>query len=189
MTVLFACLLPLNCVYVISGPSLSGKSTLMLKLKSRNYVQIKQYTTRPPRSNDTDYMFVDHADFLRISRNYELCATRWYYPHPTVNNTVWFYFYLCNDIQMDSVLITDVMGAKSLMTKFNCINICVYARRETMFNRLLKRGSSLEQIRRMYADSIAYSDRSHCNIYFNSESNRFICNRNFTHSLCNKVFI
>lgn len=49
----------------ITGPSASGKTTLVRKLEERtNVTELKGYTTRAPRDeNDENYEFIAHEDF------------------------------------------------------------------------------------------------------------------------------
>lgn len=63
-------------IFVISGPSGSGKNTVYdgLVLKSDNIAQTVSVTTRPPREgeiNGKDYYFVSEEDFLRRVDNGE----------------------------------------------------------------------------------------------------------------------
>lgn len=157
---------------VISGPSLSGKSTIVNYLKNNNYNVIKQYTTRPPRNeNDNEYHYVSNKDFYFMSKNMKLCGTRWYYPHVSFGHGPWFYFYLCDDITSDSVLVSDIEGGLKIKSMFKHTHIvCLLVSSNELDRRLKLRGVSAEQVRRLHADKKAYNDTSKCDILFNTET-------------------
>lgn len=57
-------------LFVVSGPSGSGKGTVLKSLSDRGlgFVRVKTYTTRAMRSNETedDYNFIAHDEFFRL---------------------------------------------------------------------------------------------------------------------------
>lgn len=57
-------------LFVVSGPSGSGKGTVLKHLSDRElgFVRVKTYTTRAMRGNETedDYNFISHDEFFRL---------------------------------------------------------------------------------------------------------------------------
>jgi guanylate kinase len=104
-------------VFVVSGPSGAGKTTLYQKAISvlPNLRHSVSFTTRPPRPgevNDRDYTFINRDEFMLMVRKGEFAE--WAEIHGALYGTSKKRLEEIIDSGIDAILDIDVQGAKQL---------------------------------------------------------------------------
>ncbi len=108
-----------TCLFILSGPTASGKTTLaesILQLSSLHIHKVITTTTRPPRPtevNGKDYHFISPATFQEKVRQglfYEYAQVHGEHLYGTLHSDI--EPYLKKDI--DLLLLIDVQGAKQI---------------------------------------------------------------------------
>lgn len=151
-------------IFVLVGPTLSGKTTLLdyiVQLKKAE--KVVTITTRPMRPGEIDgkdYFFIKYEQFVAMKMDNKIIASRSYVVE---NGDIW-----CYGIEAESlaeyenpIVITDPEGIKGIMTEYGAKNVFVISlevKEETQMERLEKRKEDNrgEQLRRIYADQIAF---------------------------------
>jgi guanylate kinase len=108
-------------LFVISGPSGAGKTTLYKKAISAlpNLKHSVSFTTRSPRTgevNDKDYTFIDKDEFIAMVRKKDFAE--WAEIHGELYGTSKRRLKEVIDSGMDAILDIDVQGAKQLREEF-----------------------------------------------------------------------
>lgn len=141
-------------LFVLSGPSGVGKSSLREKVLKRfpELAYSISYTTRPPRHGETegkDYYFVSPDTFLAMKEAGTF--VEWALVHGNYYGTSREQIIKQLQEHRDVLLEIDVQGARQVKAHFPraCFIFVLPPDRETLENRLLKRGS--EQGRDMKA--------------------------------------
>lgn len=152
-------------IFVLAGPTLSGKTTLLdyiVQLKKAE--KVVTITTRPMRPGEVDgidYMFITNEQFLAMRNAGEIIASRSYV---VANGEIWYYGIEAASLDeyKNPIVITDLEGIKDLMSEFGAKNVYVFSleiQEETQMKRLEKRAEAnkSEQLRRVYADKDAFA--------------------------------
>lgn len=140
-------------LYVLVGPSGSGKTTLAHKLSEFGLSEIVSYTTRPPRSGETegkDYFFVDRDSFKKI----DMMETTEY-----ENNLYGASAKLVLEklAEGNCFVIADVNGANQFKAKLGSIyveTICIWSSKNEVIERMQKRGDTQSKIDRHFRNSL-----------------------------------
>jgi len=108
-------------LFVISGPSGAGKTTLYKKAISAlpNLKHSVSFTTRSPRTgevNDKDYTFIDKDEFMAMVRKKDFAE--WAEIHGELYGTSKRRLKEVIDSGIDAILDIDVQGAKQLREEF-----------------------------------------------------------------------
>jgi guanylate kinase len=108
-------------LFVISGPSGAGKTTLYKKAISAlpNLKHSVSFTTRSPRAgevNDKDYTFIDKDEFMTMVRKKDFAE--WAEIHGELYGTSKRRLKEIIDSGIDAILDIDVQGAKQLREEF-----------------------------------------------------------------------
>jgi guanylate kinase len=108
-------------LFVISGPSGAGKTTLYKKAISvlPNLKHSVSFTTRSPRTgevNDRDYTFIDKDEFMAMVRKKDFAE--WAGTHGELYGTSKRRLKEIIDSGVDAILDIDVQGAKQLREEF-----------------------------------------------------------------------
>lgn len=115
--------MPNKMILIISGPSGAGKNTCIKQIlkKCSDARFITPFTTRAKRhdeTNDKDYHFISHDDFLKSYNKKEIID--WDY---TLNN---YYGFFKTDFENDSnILITHALAKMALRMKSNQLKNCI----------------------------------------------------------------
>jgi guanylate kinase len=133
-------------IFVLSGPSCSGKSTLIKNVRKRfdNLSYSISHTTRNPRSNEkdgSDYFFIDEAAFKSMIEKDAFLEWARVYDD--------YYGTSCGSVEeklnegFDIILDIDNQGAKNIKEKINeCLLIYILPpSREILEKRLTKRAT------------------------------------------------
>jgi guanylate kinase len=144
-----------TCLFILSGPTASGKTTLaesILQLSSLHIHKVITTTTRPPRPtevNGKDYHFISPATFQEKVRQglfYEYAQVHGEHLYGTLHSDI--EPYLKKDI--DLLLLIDVQGAKQIFKAATHLPylskslVSIFLKPsslETLKERLQKRGS------------------------------------------------
>jgi crossover junction endodeoxyribonuclease RusA len=143
-------------LYVLVGPTCSGKTTVLNKLKELGYKTIVNYTTRPKRENEingVDYNFLTENQYYHLAEKNLLVAERCFV---SVYGTSWFYAMNINDIDLnrDSIAIVDVKGCDNLVKKLGKGNFkCIYLNidYQTRLERGTQRNDDVAELKRRLA--------------------------------------
>lgn len=108
-------------LFVISGPSGAGKTTLYKKAISvlPNLKHSVSFTTRSPRTgevNDKDYTFIDKDEFMAMVRKKDFAE--WAETHGELYGTSKRRLKEIIDSGVDAILDIDVQGARQLRKEF-----------------------------------------------------------------------
>lgn len=136
----------MNKIFIISGPSGSGKGTIvekLLKMKDLNLYWAKSYTTRAERASDDmeqKYIFVDEKKFKALEKEGEILESNYY-------NNNW---YGTSKLEIDKNIgkhniIKDIDVNGGLYYKKNYTNavlIYITCLIKELKNRLIKRGQN-----------------------------------------------
>lgn len=160
-------------IFCIQGLSGTGKDTLTKEVsKMLNIPILVSHTTRPIRDNEVDgveYHFVSDRFFLDQAENF--LETREYHVY---NGDTWYYGLHKYELigKPYSFLIIDRQGYEELeeIYKDKLVSIFIYSDKETLINRLTKRGDNVKEIARRldddlkrfdgyYSDYIVYNDK------------------------------
>ena len=143
---------------VILGKTCSGKSTIARKLCEKyNYNKILTYTTRPKREHEkdgVDYHFIDDETFSRFR---DLGKFSEYKSYNVVGGYTWWYGSMLGglDDDKDYLIILTPQGLRDVQSELDDFaSIYIYTNRDTMKQRLIKRGDDVnEASRRMIRDN------------------------------------
>lgn len=138
-------------VYTIIGQTLAGKDTLVNSLiKITGIEKVITTTDRPIRNNETDgidYNFVDigelDKDIYFGVREFFTVYRKEPYCYGMSENSF--------DINKDSIVILDPLGVRELKDKIgaeNVVTVFLNISEDTLKQRALKRGDSLEEVDR-----------------------------------------
>lgn len=149
-----------KCIFLIVGPSGSGKDTVVKKLCSYFHAkQLKSYTTRPKRYDDEDcHIFV-------VSNKEDFGDIKSQYPN-RVAETIFdnhFYFATKEQVEESDFYIIDPSGVEIFKEKYdgNKKIVTIFLRLSPLVQivRLLSRGDTQEQIeQRVYHDAEVFKD-------------------------------
>lgn len=145
-----------NFIILICGASGSGKSSVADKLHDLyGWKSIDSYTTRPKRSeNEGTHIFVSDDEFNKINpasmvaytefSGYRYCATT-------------------DQVEEAQMYVIDPFGIKTFFERYrgnkNVLIVYLSCRERTRFNRMLKRGDTVEAaIRRIDYDRNAFKN-------------------------------
>lgn len=137
---------------ILIGKQGSGKTTIAKALEERGFKRVVSATTRPPRDGEVDgqdYIFLTDAQWSNSEQFY--VAKRSY----TTVYGVWHYGILLDDINADcdTVTILDPTGYLEIRDKIqNCFAVFLDVDMDERFQRLLKRGDSVDEINRRERD-------------------------------------
>jgi guanylate kinase len=152
---------------VIVGASGSGKDCILNHLLENGYSKIITYTTRDMRENELngfDYNFITKDEFSKLKKN-------GFFMEDTVYNGN---FYGTPRIysEDDKVNIVDPSGFESLVKGGDVVaSIYVDVSEENRFNRMLKRGDSIEYAtERLKKDKEVFTNdiRNKCDVVFDN---------------------
>lgn len=138
---------------ILTGPSASGKTVIAKSLiKNHNMKKLVTYTTRPLREgevNGVDYHFVSVQEFK------QLIAKDFFFETVLYNHN--YYGTAISDITPDKVVILEPTGLKQYLAKMrDKVKVCFLScPKEIRFERMIKRGDSLEVIERRLANDDA----------------------------------
>jgi len=145
-------------VFVMSAPSGTGKSTICEILTKRlpNLIRSVSYTTRPPRSNETngkDYFFISRKEFDSMIEMDAFAEWAEIYSHRYGTSRAFLLAHI--EKGLDVILSIDVQGAMKLETSiFNPLRIFLLPPSlEELKRRLVNRGSEKEDFIRVRLDS------------------------------------
>lgn len=141
-------------VVVLSGPSGTGKTTLVNRLLKRSPVRLCKAvsaTTRPPRANERhgdDYYFLDPAEFEARRQRGEFLETAEVHKSGHWYGTLWSEIDRARDEGAWAFLEIDVQGALRVLEEFpGAITIFLKTPSEAEYERRLhERGTESEEI-------------------------------------------
>lgn len=145
-------------IYVLLGPTCSGKTTALKKLIDAGYETLVTYTTRPKRINEVngkDYHFISEQQYSHLDKLNLLIAKNTF---KNAYGTEWHYAINRQDIDLDKdiVAITEPKGYRDLIRNFgkeNVVGIYLKIDYETRLNRGLNRKDCVKELlRRLSAD-------------------------------------
>lgn len=145
-------------IYVLLGPTCSGKTTVLKQLVDVGYETLVTYTTRPKRINEVngkDYHFISEQQYSHLDKLNLLIAKNTF---KNAYGTEWHYAINRQDIDLDKdiVVITEPKGYRDLIKNFgkeNVVGIYLKIDYETRFIRGLNRKDCVQELlRRLSAD-------------------------------------
>ncbi|UDY80718.1 guanylate kinase [Geobacillus phage GR1] len=112
-------------IYVLLGPTCSGKTTTLKQLIDIGYESIITYTTRPKRKNEVDgkdYYFISERQFEHLDESNLLVAKNTF---KNAFGTEWHYAINRQDVDLtkDLVVITEPKGYRDLVKTFGKENV------------------------------------------------------------------
>lgn len=141
-------------IFVISGPSGSGKDTACRTLERRGFLRrMLTITTRPPRPgerNGVDYHFLTVEQFEQAENAGLIGEKTVYIGNGTIYGIFWGDMEQAVAADWPSYVILDVVGLNRLRSLYpeRVTGIYLVARREVLEERMRKRGESPETIAR-----------------------------------------
>ncbi|MFA6844029.1 MAG: hypothetical protein WCR33_06495 [Bacilli bacterium] len=154
---------------VLTGPSASGKTSIVIKLvKNYGYSKVITTTTRSPRVGEmdgVDYHFVSVIKFLKDKKNNEFIETIFYNGN--------YYGTTRSEISGKKVLIVDIKGANTFYEELgNRLTFCyIDAKDEIKCQRMQERGDSESTIRSRINDDkkvFVKENMSHIDFYIDT---------------------
>jgi len=151
-------------IYVLLGPSCSGKTTLLKTLKNIGANTIVSYTTRPIRVNEKDgydYHFITNEQYNELDKQGSMILKNSF---TNVYGTIWNYAVHKDslDPRKTSFIVTEMNGFVELQKTFGKENVCgilLKVSYETLLNRGLERGDNKNELeRRLKSDSEDFKD-------------------------------
>ena len=139
---------------ILVGPSASGKSVVVNKMKEKyDFLKVVTYTTRPMRNgeiNHIDYHFISKEEFLQKKKE------NWFIETACYNDN--YYGTAYEDISENKVLIVEPSGANVYYEKLKNQVMIIYldVSEEIRQNRMLERGDSLDSINKRMASDKEY---------------------------------
>lgn len=135
-----------NKLFLVSGVSGSGKTTIMRAVMDN---EIVSFTTRIPREGEVDgfdYIFIDKDEFdLLLSTNGLIEHTQYGGNYYGVTRKEYESKLDCED----TFFICDIEGMRQMKEiHINCVSIFIYCERETVENNMRKRGDKEENIQK-----------------------------------------
>lgn len=137
---------------VITGNTLSGKTTLANKLEEVGLNKIVTYTSRPMRDGEVDgvdYHFISDKEIMRD----KYIGKRFFYT--AYQDEPFIYGMSMDDLMLsnykDGVIVSDPRGLRVIKDEVgykNVVSIYVNVQPETIKARALHRGDSLEEVSR-----------------------------------------
>ena len=130
-------------IYVLSGSSGVGKTTIEKELrKEYDFKRPKSYTTRPKRDDSNEYIYVDEEKFKELIRDkgvleYTQYAGNYY-------GTSLFEIESILRSGGDIVLVLDINGGYAIKRRYPKLTKLIYIlapNKETLKDRLIKRGT------------------------------------------------
>lgn len=155
-------------ILVLCGKTCSGKDTIKKKLcKDFEFESIVTCTTRPPRKNEVDgvdYNFMTEEEFrqtdmLEVTHYNVADGSTWYYGSMFKD----FLQKDNNDVRPNKVIIMNPDGL-SVLNEYNgirenCFIVYVFADKDTIYQRLEKRGDNRDEAnRRVAADDADFKN-------------------------------
>lgn len=157
-------------VVIVSGPSGSGKSTVVRRIADTNpsrYELIKSVTTRNPRSEDDYYLFVTEEMFEKMLQENEFLEVNTYQGNGCMYGTPKKTVMRSLETNKTPILEIDVNGKRQIDNckdkyEIETISIFIVAPPTVLYQRLLERGESVEDIiqrlRASYNEVTKYSE-------------------------------
>jgi guanylate kinase len=151
-------------IYVLLGPTCSGKTTTLKQLINIGYETIITYTTRPKRKNEVsgkDYYFISDQQYNHLDEFNLLIAKNTF---KNAFGTEWHYAINRQDIDLtkDLVVVTEPKGYRDLVKnlgKENVTGIYLMVDLEIRLLRGLNRKDRVnELLRRLMADEEDFKD-------------------------------
>lgn len=144
----------LRRVVIVSGPSGSGKSTVVKKIVDTNpdrYELVKSVTTRNPRFEDDYYLFVTEEKFEKMLQEDAFLETNTYQGNGCMYGTPKKAVIRSLETNKTPILEVDVHGKKQIDNckekyEIETISIFIVAPPSVLYQRLLERGESVEDI-------------------------------------------
>lgn len=138
-------------VVIITGLTLSGKSTMAKELIRRGYRPVLEYTTRPMRKgekNNVDYHFVDDVTFDVIEAAGEFAEIF----HVETIYGLWKYGAKKEDLKDDCVFTCGTNQIPQLLSSgIPCFTVLLDIKKDTAMNRAIRRGDNPEEFNRRFA--------------------------------------
>lgn len=134
-----------NKLFIISGHSGSGKSSIMKSLMDNELIS---FTTRPKREGEVegkDYYFISEEEYKKMLENDELVECTYYSGN--------YYGLTKEELENKLALghafvIVDYIGATQLLDLYdNCVTIMLHTSKEDAVQQMKDRGDSIESIR------------------------------------------
>lgn len=151
-------------IYVLLGPTCSGKTTILKKLVDIGYETLVTYTTRPKRISEVDgkdYYFISEQQYNHLDEFNLLIAKNTF---KNAFGTEWHYAIDRRDINLDKdiVVVTEPKGYRDLIKNFgreNIVGIYLKINYEVRLARGLNRQDCVnELLRRLRADEQDFRD-------------------------------
>jgi len=139
-------------IYVLLGPTCSGKSTTLKQLVDFGYEPIITYTTRPKRKNEVDgkdYYFISERQFNHLDKFNLLIAKNTF---KNAFGTEWHYAINRQDVDLtkDLVVITDPKGYRDLVKTFGKENVTSIYLNTNYEIRLIRGLNRQDQVNELY---------------------------------------
>ena|GEM_PF-108460 len=169
---------------IISGPSGAGKSTVIRELLKSNptrYELVRSVTTRKQRSEDDDYTFVSDETFNSVMQEEGFLEINQYNGNSCRYGTPKAEVIRIMSEDRIPILDIDVNGKKQIerikmLYGFEIVSIFITAPPEVIYQRLLSRGESVEEI-------IQRLQASYEEIQFGMTYDAFLVNQELNHTL------
>lgn len=139
---------------LLVGKPCSGKDTIQNELTNMGMGKVIQYTTRPPRENETNniaYHFITKDEFKEKEKNNFFIETSSY---NVASGGTWYYGTATEDVTEDKVIVVSPYALKKLknMESLNPISFYILVSEDTIFERIKQRGDNITEIKRRLKD-------------------------------------
>jgi guanylate kinase len=147
-----------NRLYIISGPSGSGKSSIARAVMDNEIISFTTRAPRPGEVNGRDYIFISEDEFQYLYNNNGLAEHTSYYG--SANYGITMEELMTKLSKGDAFVVVDIVGKEQLEKLWdNTLSIFVFMPyTDVAISRMIRRGDSKENIEkrlRTYEEEIA----------------------------------
>lgn len=119
-------------IFILVGPSASGKSTVQEELlKTEKFIRTKSCTTRAPRKKDDDYYFLSMADFKKMEENEDFLETTFY--KGNYYGTSYKEYKRCSETGKKIIFVMDINGALRIKKMFGKKACTIFLKRKPIY--------------------------------------------------------